>query len=62
MQFARITMLVLTTEIIDTIGDVAGLLDFRQEVACADGMQTTSRQEIEIALMCLVGGNDVLHG
>ena len=62
MQFARITVLVLTTEIVDTIGDVAGLLDFCQEVACADGMQSTSWQEIKIALMRLVGGNDVLHG
>ena len=62
VQLTGIAVGILATEVIDAVGDVAGLLNLSEEVACANGMQTTGRQEIEVALVSLVGGDDVLHG
>ena len=61
VQFTRLAMRILASEVIDAIGDVAGLLNLCQEATGTDGMQTTGREEEQVALMCLVGGNDVGH-
>ena len=37
------------------------LLDLRQEVTGANGMQTSCRQEVEVALMSLMGSQYILH-
>ena len=46
---------IYSAEVIDTIGDVRGLLDFSQEASCANSVETTCRKEEEIALMRLIG-------
>ena len=38
VQFARIAVYILASEVIDAVGDVAGLLNFGKEVACSDGV------------------------
>ena len=62
VQLAGIAVGILAAEVVDAIGDVAGLLNLGEEVAGTNGMQTTCGQEVEVALVSLVGGYDVLHG
>ena len=50
------------TEVIDTVGDIRGLLYLDEEVTGSDGMESSGRQEIEVSLVRLVGGDDILHG
>ena len=45
---------ILSSEVVDAVGDVAGLLYLSQEVAGTDGMQTACWQEKEVAVMSLV--------
>ena len=62
VEFARLAMGILASEVIYAVGDVAGLLDFGEEASGSDGMQTSGREEEQVALMCLVGGYDICHG
>ena len=55
MQLARIAVSVFAAEVIDAIGDVAGLLNLSKEVACANSVQTTCGQEEKVALVCTRG-------
>ena len=62
MQFAGIAMFILASEIIDTIGDIRSLLYLHEEIAGADSMQPSCREEKEISLVRFVGSNHVLEG
>ena len=62
MQLTGIAVGILAAEVIDAVGDVAGLLNLGEEVAGTNGVQAACRQEVEVADVGLVGGNDVLHG
>ena len=62
MQFARVAVCILSSEVIDAVGDVGGLLDLDEEVSSSDGMQPSGRQEEEVSLVCFVGSDDILHG
>ena len=52
MEFTGLAIHARTVIVVDAIGDIAGLLDLRQEDACTDGMNTTGREVEDIA-----GGN-----
>ena len=60
MQLARIAVGILAAEVIDAIGDVAGLLNLSKEVACTNSVQTTCGQEEKVALVSLVNSKHVL--
>ena len=62
VQLTGIAVGILATEVIDAVGDVARLLYLGKEVAGTDGVQATGRQKEEVAVVGLVGGDDVLHG
>ena len=51
MQFARVTMRIFSSEIIDAIGDIRGLLDLGEEVTGSDGVQSSGREEEEVSLV-----------
>ena len=52
MEFTGLTIHARTVVVVDAIGDIAGLLDLRQEDASTDCMNTTGREVEDIA-----GGN-----
>ena len=62
MQFARIAVSVFPAEVVHAVCYVARLLYLGKEVAGAYGVETPGRKEEQVALMCLVGGYDILHG
>ena len=62
MEFAWFAGSIDATEVIDTVGDIRGLLNLDEEVTGSDGMESSGRQEIEVSLVRLVGGDDILHG
>ena len=49
MEFTRLAIHARTVIVVDAIGDIAGLLDLRQEDASTDGMNTTGREVEDIA-------------
>ena len=49
MEFTGLAIHARTVIVVDAIGDIAGLLDLRQENACTDGMNTTGREVEDIA-------------
>ena len=53
-------MHIFSSEVIYAVGDVAGLLYLCQKVAGTDGMQSSCGQEIEVAFVGLMCGNDIL--
>ena len=55
VQFTWIAVGIFPPEIIDAVGNIARLLNFCQEVPCSNGMQTPRRQEVQIALVSLMG-------
>ena len=61
VQLTWVSLRILTTIVIDAVGDVAGLLNLCKEGACTYGMQTTCRQEEEVALMGFVAGYHIHH-
>ena len=62
MKFAGFALGIDTPEVIDAIGDVGRLLDLDEEVTGAYRMESSGRQEIEISLVRLMGGNNVKEG
>ena len=54
MQFAALTVRSFTVVVIDTIGDIARLLDFSDETTGSDGVYTARRQEENIARIHIV--------
>lgn len=50
MQFAGVTVGILAPEVIDAVGDIRSLLDLGEEVARSDGVESSGRQEVQIAL------------
>ena len=61
MQLARLAMRVLASEIVHAVSDVGCFLNLSQEVAGANGVQSSRRQEIQVAVVRLVGGDDRSH-
>ena len=66
MELTVIAVLILTLEIIDTVGHIGGLLDLGNKAACTNGMDTTSRDKEYIALTDFItsqciGNRVVLH-
>ena len=59
VKFAGVAIGISASVIIDTIGDVAGLLYLGHEIAGTDGMKASCGQIIDVTLMCLVGGYDI---
>ena len=49
MQLTGIAVGIFAAEVIDAVGDVAGLLNLGEEVAGTNGVQTACRQEVEVA-------------
>ena len=49
MEFTGLAIHARTVVVVDAIGDIAGLLDLRQEDASTDGMNTTGREVEDIA-------------
>ena len=43
VEFAWISVCVFSSEVIDTVGDVARLLDFGEEIAGSDGVEPSGR-------------------
>ena len=46
MQFTGFAGCIDATEVIDTVGDIRGLLDLDEEVTGSDGMESSGRQEV----------------
>ena len=66
MEFTVIAVLILTLEIVDTIGYVGSLLDLSNKTACTNSMDTTCRDKEDIAFADFVtsqcvGNRVVLH-
>ena len=62
MQFAKVSMRILSTEIIDAVRDVGGLLYLNEEITSTDGMQPSGREEIEVTLVRFVSSDDIQKG
>ncbi len=56
VQFAGVALGIAAVIVVDTVGNVARLLDFGQQVACAYGMYTSGGQEEYIARVRVVYG------
>ena len=62
VQLTGLAVAVATVEVVDTVGDVAGLLNFGQQVACPYGVETACRDEEDVTGMALLGVDDVHQG
>ena len=62
VQLAWTAQVIMTVEVVDAIGDVAGLLDFGKEATRADGMNTPGRQEEAVALLHRIARDGIDDG
>ena len=62
MQFAIVAVFVSALVVVDTVGDIRGLLDLSHETACTDGMDTTSGDKEHVALVDIVTGQGIGDG
>ncbi len=62
VQFAWTAEVVVAVEVVDAIGDIAGLLDFCKEATGANGMDAACGQEEAVALVDGIAGNSIDDG
>ena len=62
MQLTWFAGCIDTTEVIDTVGDIRGLLDLDEEVTGSDGMESSGGQEVKVSLVRLVRSDDIQEG
>ena len=66
MELAIVAILVLALEVVDAIGNIAGLLNLGNETACSDGMDSAGRNKEAITFLYLIlsqgiGDGIILH-
>ena len=54
MQLSVVAVFILTLEVVDAVSNVARLLYLSNEASCANGMNTTSRNEEAVVLFHLI--------
>ena len=62
VEFARIAVGVAAVEVVNAVGDIAGLLNFSQKVTGADGVDATCRKEEKVAGVRVVASDNVHNG
>ena len=54
MELAIVAILVLALEVVDAIGNIAGLLNLGNETACSDGVDSARRNKEAVVLLYVI--------